>query len=88
MREELGVEIGNIRCIVPAFRPVPREAETVNKDQEMTHYYFLEYLCDYESGELTPDDDLAEAKWVPKDELKNMPLTPPSKEMYRELGWM
>ena len=88
MHEELGVEIKNIKNIVPAFRSEPRQAETLNKHGEMTHYYFLEYLCDYAGGELKASDDLAEARWVAKSELKNYKLTPPSEEMYKELGWL
>ncbi len=88
IKEETGVEIKNIKNIVPQHRSVPREAETENKDGEMTHYYFLEYLCDYAGGELKPNDDLAQAKWVDRNNLKNVSLTPPSQEMYRELGWL
>jgi ADP-ribose pyrophosphatase YjhB (NUDIX family) len=88
MKEELGVEIANIRNIVPEYRQEPRQAETLNKHGEMTHYYFLEYLCDYAGGDLVPSDDLAEARWVKKSDLKNFSLTPPSIEMYKELGWL
>jgi len=88
MREELGIEIKNIVCIVPQFRSAPREAVTENKHGELTHYYFLEYLCEYATGEMRPDDDLVEAKWVTKEDLKDISLTPPSQEMYRELGWL
>ena len=88
MREELNVEIKNIKNIVPEFRTNPREAETQNKEGVMAHYYFLEYLCDFVGGKLKADDDLAEAKWVSKGELKEINLTPPSKEMYKELGWI
>lgn len=88
MREELGVEITNIQNIVPRYRAEPRQAETPNKHGEMTHYYFLEYLCDYIGGELKPADDLVEAEWVKKSDLKNYSLTPPSTAMYKELGWL
>lgn len=88
MKEELNMEIKNIKNIVPEFRAKPREAETQNKEGEMTHYYFLEYLCDFAGGKLQADDDLAEAGWVSKDELKEINLTPPSQEMYQELGWI
>lgn len=88
MKEELGVEINNISNIVPEYRDSPREAETENKDGEMTHYYFLEYFCDFAGGNLVPNDDLAEAKLVDKDKIKTVNLTPPSQEMYRELGWI
>ncbi|MCC2631407.1 MAG: hypothetical protein K0S20_106 [Patescibacteria group bacterium] len=86
--EELGIEIKDIRCIVPEFRAVVRQAETVDKDGMPTHYYFLEYLCAYATGEVLPGDDLAEARWFNKSELKDLELTPPSQAMYRELGWI
>lgn len=88
LREELGVEVTNIHCIVPRYRTTLREGNTPNKDGEPTHYYFLEYLCDYASGQLKPAADLAEAQWVNKTDLKGVNLTPPSQEMYRELGWL
>ncbi len=88
MMEELGVKIANIKCIVPQYRKELREAEVLNKHNELTHYYFLEYLCNYAGGELKASDDLAEAKWVKKSELSNIHLTPPSQEMYQELGWI
>ena len=88
VREELGIEIANIHCIVPQYRSKPREGETKNKHGELTHYVFLEYLCDYVNGKIKAADDLAEAKWIAKSELKNISVTPPSAEMYRELGWI
>lgn len=88
LREELHIEVTNIRCLIPEYRNAPREAQTENKYGELTHYYFLEYLCDRQSGELQPGDDLAEAIWVPKSELSRYTLNPASKEMYKELGWM
>ena len=87
MMEELGVEITNIKCIVPQYRSKVREAETLNKYNELVHYYFLEYLCNYIDGDLKASDDLVEAKWVQKSELYKVNHTPPSQEMYRELGW-
>ena len=60
----------------------------MNKHNELTHYYFLEYLCDYTKGTLVPADDLAEAKWVEKSEISNISLTLPGQGMYRELGWI
>lgn len=88
VKEELGIEIKNLQCIIPKYRSVPLEDETPNKHGEITHYYFLEYLCEYAGGNLRPADDLVEAKWVKKDELKRVDLTPPSKIIYRDLGWI
>ncbi len=90
LKEELGVSVKNIKCIVPEFRKTIRTGVTKNKHGEMTEYFFLEYLCDYdEKGEdINPSDDLAEAIWVDKNNLNHFSLTPPSEEMYKELGWL
>jgi len=88
IKEELGLEIKDIKCIVPKFRNHVREAKTRNKHDELTHYYFLEYLCSVSKGKLKAADDLVKAKWVNKGDLLKVQLTPPSKEMYKELGWL
>lgn len=88
LKEELNVSVKNIKCIIPKYRNKARLGETKNKHGEMTQYIFLEYLCDYDTGEMGPADDLAEARWVDKNDLAGFALTPPSEEMYRELGWI
>ncbi len=88
IREELGLEIGRITCMVPQYRSGLREGNTIDKNGNPIHFYFLEYLCDYVGGVLTPSDDLVEAVWVKKADIKNYSLTPPSQEMYKELGWI
>ncbi|HUW21473.1 MAG TPA: NUDIX domain-containing protein [Candidatus Bathyarchaeia archaeon] len=88
LKEELNIEVTNIKCIVPQYRSQVRQDKTENKKRVMTHYYFLEYLCDYAGGELRPGDDLAEAEWFEKSKLVLVRLTPPSKDLYRELGWI
>jgi ADP-ribose pyrophosphatase YjhB (NUDIX family) len=88
LKEELGVEVKNIKCIVPEYKSSPREGDAIDKNGNPIHFYFLEYLCDYSEGELKPSDDLAEAIWIKKEDLRNYSLTPPSQEMYKELGWI
>ena len=88
LREELHVEVENVQCIIPEYRSAPRETQTENKHGEMTHYYFLEYPCDYQSGTLAPGDDLVEAIWAPKEDLSQYTLNPASEAMYKELGWL
>jgi ADP-ribose pyrophosphatase YjhB (NUDIX family) len=86
--EEANISIKIISCIIPQYREKPREATTKDKEGEDTHYIFLEYFCELESGIPSPGDDIAEVLWVKKDELKNISLTPPSEEMYKEMGWL
>jgi len=86
--EEANISLKNIENICPKYRKDPRKAVAKNKHNEDTQYIFLEYLCELDDGVATPGDDIAEVKWVAKNKLKNVPLTPPSKEMYKELNWL
>lgn len=68
-----------------AIRPVAVAAlfERIMPDAEGRteyHYVIVDYLCEYESGELAAASDVAGAAWVPLDrmhELKMAPGTPP-----------
>lgn len=86
--EEANIFIKNIENICPFYRISPREAVTKNSHFEETHYIFLEYLCMYESGTPVAGDDIAEIKRFNKADLYSLPVTLPSQEMYRELGWI
>lgn len=90
IKEEAGIKILNINNICPKYRKNPRQAITENKFGEETHYIFLEYLCDLDltGGDIIPGDDIAELKWIERTNLKNLSITPPSQEMYKELGWL
>lgn len=86
--EETGIVVQNILCLCPSTRPTPREGFSKNKNGEDTHYIFLEYLCEYAGGEIVAGDDIAHGYWVPKEQLKELELTPPSIEMFGELHWI
>ncbi len=88
IKEEAGIDIIRIRNICPAFRPMPREDIAKNKHGVLTHYIFLEYLCDAVTPAITPGDDIAHVEWVERSKLGKLSLTPPSKQMYQELGWI
>jgi len=90
MKEEANIKISNPKNICPKYRETPRETVTENKYGIATKYIFLEYLCDLDlnEGNGEPGDDIAELQWVKKNDLKKIKLTPPSQEMYKELGWI
>ena len=88
MREELSIEIENIQNIIPRYRKTVREGDAFDKNNEPVHYFFLEYLCNHKSGDVKAGDDLALAAWIPKNKLQTLTLTPPSIELYKELGWI
>ncbi len=88
IQEEAHISIWNIENICPKFRWIPREAITKNKHWVEMHYIFLEYLCDYSIGNEKPWDDIVQLQRIQHDDLKNISLTPPSLEMYKELWWI
>jgi len=90
LKEEAKIKINNPINICPKYRKNPREAVTENKYGITTQYIFLEYLCDIDlsGGNSKPGDDIAELQWVERKNLKKVKLTPPSQEMYKELGWI
>ena len=88
LTEEGNIVVNNIRSIIPKYQDKPAEDTTFNKFGEETHYIFLVYLCDYVSGNVKASDDIAEVRWIKKDKLKSLRLTPPSVVLFNELGWM
>lgn len=88
IKEEANIIIKNIINLCPKYRFYPREDVTKNKDSILTHYIFLEYFCEYDSGIPKPGDDISELKWIKISDLKSISLTPPSKTMYKEIGWL
>lgn len=86
--EETNVQIKNINNLCPSYRAKPREAITENEFNEKTQYIFLEFLCDYNYGEPMPGEDIQDLRWISKSKLKNIKVTAPSIEMYKELGWL
>ncbi|MBU0648463.1 NUDIX domain-containing protein [Patescibacteria group bacterium] len=87
LKAQANIEVENIASIVPEYRRRPREAVTMDENGEDAHYIFLEYMCDYAGGKVVPDENFEKWEWHHKDELKDLKLTPPSREMYVELGW-
>lgn len=87
MKSQANIEIDNITNICPKYREKPRTTITQDEKGEDAEYIFLEYISDYAGGEIIPDAYFEEWRWHNKKDLKNLKLTPPSREMYVELGW-
>jgi len=87
LKEEAGISVKNIKNICPRFRKNPRQDIAQKNGKDVLHI-FLEYFCELDKGEAVPGSDIVELKWVEKKDLKNVQLTKPSMEMYKELRWM
>ena len=84
---QANIEIENIHNIVPRYKKEVRQAITADDSGEDARYIFLEYTCEYRNGLVKPDDSFEKWEWHQKEELRDIQLTPPSREMYVELGW-
>ena len=51
-------------------------------------FVYLDVLCEYESGELTPSADIEKIEWVKPEDLHNYDIVPPSKILFEKLGYM
>lgn len=83
----LKIKTDTIRCTPALAKGILRE-DTRIKDGKETHMIFLEYLCDYESGEATPGDDMGQLAWFKKSELKTLQLMELTTKLFKELGWI
>ena len=59
-----------------------------DKNNIMTHYLFISFLAEYISGEIKPDDDIKNLKWVHKKDIKTLRLSRPSIKLFKKLGYL
>ena len=64
VREETGCECTPVKHLT-TFDSIRRDDD----GRVHWHYVLFEYLCRYDSGEPHANDDAAEARWVPLDDL-------------------
>ncbi|MFH1780370.1 MAG: NUDIX domain-containing protein [Candidatus Micrarchaeota archaeon] len=77
--EEAGITLTKIEPI--SFD----EDYELNKHGIKMHYVFLYFKAQYESGELTPKDDIKELKWIEKTELSKIELNKPTIKLFKKL---
>ena len=56
-------------------------------DPPAYHYTVVDFYATVVGGELSAGDDAAEARWVPVDEVRAMPLTPTMVDLVNTLGF-
>lgn len=69
VREECAVEI-EVCDLVAVFEPIIRDED----GRVRYHYVVVDYWGRYLSGELYPDDDAADARWVAMDQIDGMDM--------------
>jgi ADP-ribose pyrophosphatase YjhB (NUDIX family) len=73
-----------------------RVVEKLSWDTEVKHdldgeeklFIYLDMLCEYVDGELTPADGIEKLQWIPINELANYDIVPPSRILFKKLGYL
>lgn len=73
--EETGIKVKPVELIT-IFDSIHKDAE----GKFLFHYILLEYLCEYVSGMVTPNSDAPDARWVPINDLDQVPIMPSTKK--------
>jgi len=62
----------------------------VKKDHDGVEklFVYLDALCEYVDGELSPAPEIDKLEWVEIDNLKDYDLVPPSKKLFSKLGYV
>ena len=82
LKEQAGVEI----------KPTERltwDTETKpDRDGEESLHIYLDYLCEYLSGELVAGEGIEKLEWVPIEQLASYDLIPPSRKLFKRIGYL
>jgi 8-oxo-dGTP pyrophosphatase MutT (NUDIX family) len=57
-------------------------------DEVEKQFVYLDVLCEYKSGDLVPGPGIEKLEWVPKSDLANYDIVPPSVEVFKKLKWV
>ncbi len=51
------------------------------------HYVIVDLKADYVSGDVTPGDDAADARWVAAEDIRSLPVTPTTLSLLKKMGF-
>ena len=57
-------------------------------DGVVKQFIYIDVMCEYVGGELTPGEGIETLKWIPISELKNYDIVPPSVKLFKKLGYL
>jgi len=92
--EETGLDITNAIITLIDDTQTGSDTKTLKntKEQVICNMHFNDYLVTLskksENITLTPTDDLIELKWIDKNKLHTIKLTPPSVKLFKKLNYL
>ena len=81
VKEESNIEVSNLR-------PLHFGEDYRTRKGVMSHLVFLVFHAKYKSGEPKPGDDIAKLKWVSEKDCPKLNIAPPTRKLFRFLGWI
>ena len=81
IKEETGLTV-RARSPVHTFDVIKRD----DAGRIQFHYVIVDLIADYERGELNPDDDACDVRWVLPDELPALPVSQSTRDLLNRCG--
>lgn len=80
IKEETGLKVKNVEKVAWDTDIEP------DKNGEQTYYIFLQYSCDYESGEIIAGDDMHHFEWVDLANISDYNLNKPTRTLLEKIN--
>lgn len=94
VKEEVGLEIAHLptKLLSDSDSDETTKADKITGEIFLVKMYFNVYRVDLDLDskkiKISLNDDLKEYQWVPIKNLGQYKLTPPSKKLFKNLGWI
>lgn len=82
LRAKAGIEI-TVTNNISWDSEVKQDLDGVEK-----FFVYLDVLCEYQGGDLSPSADIEKLEWVPVSDLHTYDIVPPSKILFKKLGYI
>ena len=74
---------------VEAIKFIDQDAETKNDETgQLTDYTYLDYLCNYISGDPVPPTGAEKVEWASIENLNDYDLVPPTRKLFKKMGYL
>lgn len=66
------------------------QGDEIKEDHDgvIKHFFYINFQCEYEAGELKAMEGIERIEWVPKEKLSEYDIVPPSVKLFKEIGYL